>query len=105
MTVEQLNLLGDQAQPADEQLGSMQREVIRFVRQHGTVSRDEVGAVIHAHRGRHTVDQTCQWCAVDAAPLLRALARRGLIERRRDGLVQLPDPKPQSGPGDLPEGF
>jgi hypothetical protein len=77
---EQLNLLGDQAQPVDEQLGPVQREAMRVIRRTGTMSRAEAGAIACAHRGRHSVDETCEWCGTNGALLLESLIRRGLVE-------------------------
>jgi hypothetical protein len=80
----------------------VQREVLRFAREHGTISKDEAGAIAHAHREKHRADETCKWCGVDGAPILRSLIGRKRLVKRRDGLAQLPDAQPrQRGPGNV----
>lgn len=89
---DQLNLLGDKAQPTDDELGPVQRATIRVLRRQGNITRDEAGAISHAHRGRHTVDERCQFCGTDGALLLESLVKRGLAEYiRRTGDVRTPE--------------
>lgn len=103
LTPNQLNLLGTPDLPEDLDLGSVQRLVIRFVREHGSISKDEAGAIAHQHRGRHSADERCAFCSIDGEDLLAALARRRQVERGAEGDAQLP--RARRGAGDLPEGF
>lgn len=88
--VDQLNLLGDNAQPVDDELGVAQRAVMRVIRRLGTMSWDEAGAIVHAGRGQHGVDDRCEFCGTDGATLCESLVRRGLVEAHRHGYVRLP---------------
>lgn len=93
MTEPQLNLLGDHAQPDDQELGPVQRECMRTLREQGSLHRDEAGAISHDHRGKHGRGDRCLYCGPDGAEILRALARRGLIERDAvSGAARLPAP-------------
>lgn len=102
---EQMNLLGEPDRPEDLLLGVGQREVMRFLREHETVTRDEAGAIAHERRGKHSRDELCAFCSIDGALLLESLAKRGFVERAADGAVQLPRATAPSLQGDLPEGF
>lgn len=95
---DQLNLLGAPDLPEDLELGPVQREVMRYVREHGSVSSDEAGALAHAHAGRHGADERCMWCAARGSDVVRALIERGRLVKRPDGGAGLPEPK--RGPGD-----
>lgn len=95
---DQLNLLNAPDQPDDLDLGPVQREVMRFVRERGSISKDEAGALEHAHRGKHSADERCAFCSIDGAPILRALVQRGRLAKRPDGSAGLPEEK--RGPGD-----
>ena len=108
MKAEQLNLLGDQAQPVDDELGLTQRAVMRELRRKGTLSRAEAGQIAHAHRGKHSVEETCMFCGTDGALLLESLIRRELAEAAAGGDVRLPTPKQPEALQDRdqwPEGF
>ncbi len=99
---EQLNLIGAPDQPDDLELGPVQREVLRFAREHGTISKDEAGALAHAHLEKHTAEERCQFCGVDGAPILRSLIGRKRLAKRSDGLAQLPDREAaKRGPGNV----
>jgi hypothetical protein len=88
---EQLNILGDHAQPTDLQLGPVQRECMRALRELGSLARDEAGALAHEHRGKHHRDDRCVFCGPDGADILKTLARRCLIEREAvSGDARLP---------------
>jgi hypothetical protein len=99
----QLNLLGVPDLPDDLELGPVQREVMRFVRERGSITKDEAGALAHSHRDKHCVDERCAHCSIDGAPILRALVGRARLAKRPDGGAGLPEPV--RGPGDLPAGF
>jgi len=102
---EQLNLLGDQAQPVDEQLGPVQREVMRVIRRTETMSWDEAGAIAHCHAGKHSVDDRCVFCGTDGARLLESLIRRGLVVPNGHGYVRAvitaESARPAASPGDV----
>lgn len=105
---EQLNMLADGAQPVDQHLGVTQRAVMRVLRRVGTLTVDEAGAIAHAGRGKHAVDERCGWCAPDGAPIVRALLERGLAEKNPAGGIRLPQPPAASRADDVdpfPEGF
>lgn len=89
---EQMNLLGDTAQPEDGELGPVQKAVMRVIRRTETMSWDEAGAIAHAHRGKHSVEQTCEFCGLDGGALLESLIRRGLVVPDRQGFVRVADP-------------
>lgn len=97
--VEQLNLLGDTAQPTDLALGPVQREVMRFLRAHGTCTRDEAGAIAHEHRDKHSRDELCAFCAIDGALVLESLIRRQLADPIPGG-IRLPQPRAADGPSE-----
>jgi hypothetical protein len=100
---EQINLLGDHAQPIDEQLGPVQRECMRALRELRSLARDEAGAIAHEHRRKHERSDRCMFCGPDGADILKALARRGLIERDAvSGAARLPTPavEPDAAPED-----
>lgn len=99
----QLNLLGAPDLPEDLELGTVQREVMRVLRELDTVTRDEAGAISHAHRGKHGVDDRCAYCALDGNSVLASLLKRGLVEKTVNGAVQLPQPLTGSADfGDIP---
>lgn len=99
MTDVHSDLLGEPTDPDDLQLGPVQRLVLRKLRQHGTLTTDEAGAIAHHHRGKHDVDATCQFCGVDGRELLAALVKRGLAERGDAGTVRLAGAPPSPGGG------
>ena len=101
MTEHQPSLFGD-APAADVGLGPVQQLVMRFVREHGTISKDEAGAVAHAHAGRHPADELCAYCAIRGADVLRSLLGRELVERGADGAVQLPRAKASQLDDEIP---
>jgi hypothetical protein len=90
---EQLNILGTADQPTDLELGVTQRAVMRVLRRLGELSRDEVGAIVHAGRGKHSVDDRCMWCGVDADGVIESLEHRSLVTRE-SGVVRLAQPAP-----------
>ena len=96
--------------PADGNLTPKQRYVLDLVRTTpGGIEDVDVGARLHARRGRHASVDTCPWCAEEGKGVLEALRRRGLLIRRRTGAWQaLTDgtPAPVDGhdpaTGDIP---
>ena len=108
MAEQQLNLLGDVAQPVDDELGPVQRAVMRVIRRTNTMSWDEAGAIAHCHRGKHTVDERCEFCGTDGATLLESLIRRKLVEPAGHGHVRITVAKLREARPDhdvWPEGF
>jgi len=101
----QLNLLGDTAQPEDDELGPVQRAVMRVIRRTETMSWDEAGAIVHAHRSKHTVDERCEFCGTDGAQLLESLIRRELVIPNGHGYVKAvitaERPRPAASPEDV----
>lgn len=89
MTEPQLNLIGDHAQPLDEQLGPLQRVVMRKLRQLGHMSKAEVGAIAHVGRGKHKVDETCMFCSVDGDGICESLVARELAEWTPEGDIRV----------------
>lgn len=120
---EQLDLAGG-AHPHGVKLTRRQDVAYAYVRDHGPVTSDELGALLHelrmlaGHRG-HDSDSRCEYCREEGADMGGVLLAKGLVERRRgaEGLLtwrvadrtadsadrtasaQLPDDAP------LPEGF
>lgn len=86
-------------------IGPVQRAVLDELERLGTLSKDEAGAVVHHHRGKHGADERCRFCAIDGRIVLASLVKRGVAERGAEGTVQLPRSTALQGPGDLPEGY
>lgn len=84
-----MNLLGDHAQPIDEQLGPLQRIVIRKLRRVGSLSKAEVGAIAHTGRGKHSIDETCMFCGVDGEGICESLVQRELAEWTPEGDIRV----------------
>lgn len=51
----------------------------------GGLTAEQVGAQLHADRGRHSADRRCDWCSSEATGVLRSKGLRGLVIRRRTG--------------------
>ena len=69
---------------AAPQLTERQRAAYDLVRSTvGGVTADEVGARLHALKGRHPDDVRCQWCAREGLSVLRSVAVAPLVVRRR----------------------
>lgn len=87
MTDEQLDLAGGSS-PHGVDLTPRQRVALAFVREHGPVTSDELGAVLHELRlhngGRgHDRDGRCAYCREEGADMGGVLRGKGLVERRR----------------------
>lgn len=96
--------------PADGNLTDRQTFVLDLLRATpGGLEDVEVGARLHARRGRHASVDICQWCAEEGKGVLEALRRRGLVVRRRSGSWQpLQGGTPEGhdpSTAALPEGF
>jgi hypothetical protein len=84
---EQLGLLGDSV-PLEPppRLGDRQQLVLAALRAHPDgLDGDEVGALVHEHRGKHPRDQRCDWCKREGGEVLRSLRRHGLARTPRRG--------------------
>lgn len=100
--MEQLDLLGG-AKPLTRP-APRQDAVLALLRAHPEgCTADEIGAAIHATSGRHPADSVCQYCGVDARPVLRVLERKKLVTRTGAGLFTLRNVEAAKGPGeDIP---
>jgi hypothetical protein len=104
----QLGILGEA--PAGQRFGPRQQLVFNALAER-TLTDDEAGAIIHADRGNHDVDDRCRWCARDGRTVLASIRRHGLVVRRRTGQwertdVTLPAAEIETPGYDvLPEGF
>lgn len=49
----------------------------------GGVTAEQVGANQHERRGKHPADERCEWCASEGLGILRSVALRPLVIRRR----------------------
>lgn len=84
---EQLDLAGG-SHPHGVNLTPRQDAAFAFVRDHGPVSSDELGAFLHEYRrdagGRgHDRDTRCDYCREEGADMGGVLRSKGLVERRR----------------------
>ena len=84
----QPNLFGE----IDLKLGPRQQLVYDHIREHGSLTDDEAGALIHESRGKHHRDQRCNWCTREGRQVLASLRGKGLLTRKRgSGLWVLKD--------------
>jgi hypothetical protein len=51
----------------------------------GGLDDTELGARLHARKGKHADWQRCEWCSTDGRGVLKALRAKGLVRRRKDG--------------------
>lgn len=75
------------AEKVEKPLTERQQFVLELVQHAGSegLAADEVGARLCARRGKHDVDDRCQWCPTSGREVLKALRRRGLVKSRRNG--------------------
>lgn len=122
MTDEQLDLDG-RLVPVGVKLTERQRLALDYVRAHGPVASDELGALLHEERqargGRgHHRDLRCDWCGDEGSSMGKRLRELGLVRKRtgESGGWYVPDSRgpdresadrtAQLGAGDAwPEGF
>lgn len=76
---------------ASSQLSPAQREILRWIRDRGSIRALEAGAIVHAHRSppcwscaRHEA-KPCGYASSDGSDALKRLAARGLVSRRIGG--------------------
>lgn len=78
--MEQLDLLGGKktiGRPAPRQ-----DAVLELLAQHvDGISLDEAGAAAHASSGKHAIDDLCAYCSIDGRAIIRALERKGTVEK------------------------
>lgn len=84
---DQTTLFGDD-RPEDLDLGVAQRAVIRKLRRLGSLDRAEVGAIVHAGRGKHSIDEVCPFCGDDGDDVIESLTLRRLVEQGPDGVIR-----------------
>lgn len=85
----QINLLGRPEAPPGMRLTPRQEVALDYVRRHGAVADDELGALAHSilpqgSRYLHSPDTRCRFCGDAGRQIGEALERKGLIvwERR-----------------------
>lgn len=81
----QLDLLGGETPIEPVKLGRRQQLILdALARSHpAPLTVDEAGALIHAARGKHTMDTRCDWCSKEGQDVLRRLSQLGHAIRRR----------------------
>lgn len=89
--------------PAEGGLTDYQALVYDAVGNDG-ITASRAGALIHSHRALHAATEACQFCRGDGNGVLKALRKRGLVKRRRNGTWQLVRQIPEPF-GDFPPGF
>jgi len=90
-----------------------QQAALAFITARPPVASDELGAYLHARRAReggfgHDPDRRCGYCHEDGRAMGRALAKKGLVRRSREGWVTGEAsiaPRGPSAQGDLPEDY
>lgn len=77
----QIDIFGQSKRPG--RVAPRQETVLQLLAEHPEdgCSLDEIGAAIHAARGKHTVDEVCKWCGPDGRDIMRALERKGTVEK------------------------
>ena len=105
--MEQLDILGG-AKPVGRQ-APRQDAVLQLLAQHADgISLDEAGAAAHASAGKHPIDELCAYCSIDGRDIMRALERKGAVEKSSVvGKYVLKVDRPAGGAsfGEFPEGF
>lgn len=66
-------------------LSHRQRELLRYIRQHGVVRPVEIGLLMHAGRPSPSSVLDRRYASSDGWDALRRLERRGLVERQARG--------------------
>jgi hypothetical protein len=105
--------------PAGPKLGDRQHFVLELVERAGTdgVSADEAGAAWCAERGKHPVEERCEFDGKTGNDVLRSLRAKGLVRYRKrtpdreGGWVAVDASEPPPAPSgsvpynEFPEGF
>ena len=84
----------------DERLGPRQSIVIEAIREQGYLTDDEAGALVHAHKGKHSDELRCSYCTLDGKAVLVSLRKRKLVVRRHSGEWTLPGRNPSVRPAE-----
>lgn len=86
-----------------------QDAVLELLAQHDDgIGVDEAGAAAHASAGKHSIDESCAWCAIDGRDIIRALKRKDAVEKSSvvGKWVLKREPSKSDGAfGEFPEGF
>jgi hypothetical protein len=71
----------------DNALRERQQFVLELVRNAGRdgLTPDEVGARLCARKGRHGIEERCEWCSANGRDVLTALRKHGKVKSRRSG--------------------
>lgn len=80
MTASQLTLDGT----TPVKLTARQQHALTLIEQHGPIASTELGAHMHARRGKHAANLHCEWCADEGRTVARELRRKGLVRMRRN---------------------
>jgi hypothetical protein len=70
--------------PDPAALTARQRTAYEYLAAHNGVPVDELGAALHAARGKHGPADRCSWCGPEGLSVVRSKALRDLITYRRD---------------------
>lgn len=84
--------------PKQRELGKRQQFALQLIRDNDGLTSDEVGARIHAWRGKHHPDSRCDFCGQEGKSVLRSLRARGLVVRRQSGEWTVPGKRPSAPP-------
>jgi hypothetical protein len=95
VTVQQDTLFGEAPTPSrnDDGLGVAQQAVLAALEEHGDLTDDEAGSILHERRGKHSAETRCEWCARDGRQVLVSLGKRGKVTHRRTGEWTPPGPR------------
>lgn len=97
---EQLDLTGGSIPLEELELAGHSRRLAQAEREQGQkLTADEAGALVHAARGKHDVDERCQWCQEDGTQALITLNthRHRIAERERKNAEEQPWRCPDCG--------
>lgn len=70
--------------PAPVKLTDRQQHALTLIEQHGPIASSNLGAHMHARRGKHDPTVTCNWCPDEGKTVARELRRKGLVRHRRN---------------------
>ena len=65
-------------------LTDRQQHALTLITEHGPIPSAELGAHMHARRGRHDATTSCTWCAEEGKTVARELRRKELVRYRRN---------------------
>ncbi len=67
-----------------ENLGPRQVAVLAGLEQHGRLTAEAAGRIVHSEQGKHAGDVGCDFCEHDGRTALRSLRARGLARWNGD---------------------